>query len=388
MAPIALSCRRQRIETLSSIEICCDWTQAAPNAELSRRAHDKERIHSLFYPLIIRHCHRLSTAGDRPVVTSQPSGQLKEGEKFKLTCQYEGRVRPVTWYKDDKDMEKNLKVISDTAHSDTGGHYRCKVKWSWFSSRQMSQPLKVVTIAFDATLEIDPQRALLGDRIVLKCLISGWKRREYHYKWYKNNVLQENRESSSIYIQNAKHSDEATYRCEAEGIFRKQVSGDVTITVTDLCSTPTLKVEPGLRVLAGQLLRITCWAQQLHGDYPLLYSLFKDGQRLGLPAGNYTTGRAVPEDSGVYQCEVTSSKSSLNKKKMSLPISVSVEQKSNLLEKISRSGSSCADSSRVNISRPFDSSSELRRGGIVMDSVLFMSGVAGEGGRSKTEGRG
>ncbi|XP_041038597.1 Down syndrome cell adhesion molecule-like protein 1 homolog, partial [Carcharodon carcharias] len=220
-------------------------------------------------------------------------------------------------------MRKKSVVISDTARSSTGGEYKCKVQRYWYRPTLMSEPLKVVTIAFDATLEVDPQRALLGDRIILKCLISGWEQRGYPFNWYKNKVFQEQSYVNYIYIENANHSDAATYRCEAEGMFRKQVSGDVTITVTDLCSTPTLNVEPGVRVLAGQRLRITCLVQQLHVDYPLLRSLLKDGERLGLPGGRYTTGWAAPEDSGVYQCEVTSSKGSY--KEMSLPVFVSVE---------------------------------------------------------------
>ncbi|XP_072345210.1 Fc receptor-like protein 2 [Scyliorhinus torazame] len=270
--------------------------------------------------------HITSKAEVPKVVIIVPSDQIiKEGFYFEMQCLYNNRYTKYSWYKDNQSFGNNSFTFSGTADPRTGGSYSCRVGW-WAKYRR-SEPLNVVTVAADPTLtlEVKPQYPLLGDTIFLECLLFPLSPFGISpFQWYQHNDLIRESVEKRISIESAKMSDAASYRCELNAKYRKWVSKTVNISVTDLCSTPILKVEPEIEVFVGQQLHLTCLAEQFQVSRSLLYTFFKNEKPLDVPSVKdyYQTGPALLGDSGLYRCEVTTSKSARKKLSNEAPVFV------------------------------------------------------------------
>ncbi|XP_043539695.1 platelet endothelial cell adhesion molecule-like isoform X8 [Chiloscyllium plagiosum] len=261
----------------------------------------------------------------KPMLHVYPtSGFVKEGENLKLEC---GKDKAGTfyWYKNEAQFKKTQTNIYEIlVNSKTGGSYSCKRHYPWF----MRAPAVTVIILSKEMLTLDAkhQHALRDEKIVMNCRtpfqnLRGHKR----FQWYQNNKFIKETEDGSLTIGSAKHSYEASYRCELGMSYRKWVSNNLTITVSERFAKPVLSVGPTAEVFEGFPITLTCIVRAARPSVQLHYSFYRDNAALEAVHHHgavYTINAATANLSGNYACEVIETVYSLRKRSNSIHISV------------------------------------------------------------------
>ncbi|XP_048379848.1 platelet endothelial cell adhesion molecule-like isoform X2 [Stegostoma tigrinum] len=242
---------------------------------------------------------------ERPVLYIYPaSGFVKEGETLRLQC---GTIkgRSVYWYKNGNFLHiTRSNVYEVLANSETGGSFHCKI----YNSRQESETADVVINVSDQalTLEAKPQVALKNEKIVMTCstpflYLKGPK----HFQFYRNNVLMKETEDGLFTIERAQHADQASYQCELRIDYKKLVSNNLSITVSD--RDVAFHVVP-LSPLEGETLELNCrhrykyyWEREcaFYGKGKIIHSMKSMSHEC-----LYSIKVNSTDDSGWYYCKV------------------------------------------------------------------------------------
>ncbi|XP_060712974.1 platelet endothelial cell adhesion molecule-like [Hemiscyllium ocellatum] len=176
------------------------------------------------------------------------------------------------------------------------------------------------------TLDANQQHALRYEKIVMNCRTPFLNLREHkRFQWYQNNKFIKETEDGSLTIGNAKHSDEASYRCELRMSYRKWVSNNLTITVSERFAKPVLTVGPAAEVFEGVPITLTCIVRAARPSVQLQYSFYRENAALEAEHHHgavYTINAAAANFSGNYVCEVIETVHSLRKRSNSIHISV------------------------------------------------------------------
>ncbi|XP_043539732.1 basement membrane-specific heparan sulfate proteoglycan core protein-like isoform X3 [Chiloscyllium plagiosum] len=176
------------------------------------------------------------------------------------------------------------------------------------------------------SLEAKWPHVLRYEKIVMNCRTpyqTWWGQK--HFQWFRNNELIKETEDDSFTIESAEYSDEAPYRCELTIYYRKWVSNNLTITVSERFAKPVLMVEPAAEVFEGLHLTLTCTVQAARPSIRLHYLFYRGSDVLEAPPdhGNvYTINAAATDVSGNYSCEAIEMFFSLRKRSEGIHISV------------------------------------------------------------------
>ncbi|XP_062367198.1 Fc receptor-like protein 4 [Cinclus cinclus] len=219
-------------------------------------------------------------------------------DRVTLTCQGSGTAGATTWYKDGRRWWQDGR---DSFLVTESGTYTCDRPGSGRSSPVLvsNEPL---------VLQV-PARALLeGDTVTLRC--RGWSDKPVtSVRFYKDQkYLWETIHGTLLFLARLQQRNSGRYWClgwVSSGVLR---SAPVPVTVHELFSVPVLEGPPELT--EGSPLNLSCLStpSPLRPPAPLLYSFYRDGQRVGGPQGSPQL--LVPavgfSHSGNYWCQVSS----------------------------------------------------------------------------------
>ncbi|XP_043539735.1 high affinity immunoglobulin gamma Fc receptor I-like isoform X6 [Chiloscyllium plagiosum] len=197
-----------------------------------------------------------------------------------------------------------------------------------FKSHLVSTFCRISFAVSKETLSLEAKwpHVLRYEKIVMNCRTpyqTWWGQK--HFQWFRNNELIKETEDDSFTIESAEYSDEAPYRCELTIYYRKWVSNNLTITVSERFAKPVLMVEPAAEVFEGLHLTLTCTVQAARPSIRLHYLFYRGSDVLEAPPdhGNvYTINAAATDVSGNYSCEAIEMFFSLRKRSEGIHISV------------------------------------------------------------------
>ncbi|XP_072422997.1 Fc receptor-like protein 5 isoform X2 [Chiloscyllium punctatum] len=242
----------------------------------------------------------------RPVLHVYPtSGFVKEGEYLKLECGKD-KAGTVYWYKNEEQFKTTpTNIYEILVNSKTGGSYSCKRHYHWLVS---APAVTVIVLSKEMlTLDAKQQHALRGEKIVMNCRtpfqnLRGRKR----FQWYQNNKFIKETEDGSLTIGSAKRSDEASYRCELGMSYRKWVSNNLTITVSD--GNVAFHVVP-VSPLEGESMKLNC-RYKYNLQWETTLSFYKKDEMIhSMKSTNGETAYNIKinsvADSGLYSCKIS-----------------------------------------------------------------------------------
>ncbi|XP_062367206.1 Fc receptor-like protein 2 [Cinclus cinclus] len=235
-------------------------------------------------------------------------------DRVTLTCQGSGTAGATTWYKDGRRWwqegpDSFLVTESGTYTRDRPGSGR-------------SPP---VLVSNDLLVLQVPARALLeGDTVTLRCRGRPDKlltRVQFHKD---GKDLWGHLSRTELSLSRLQVHSSGRYQCEGWVGSEMKVSALVTVTVHELFSVPVLEGPPELT--EGSPLNLSCLSSPspLRPPVPLLYSFYRDGQRVGGPQGSPQL--LVPavgfSHSGNYRCQVSSRDGAVWKSSAQLGVTV------------------------------------------------------------------
>ncbi|XP_043539698.1 platelet endothelial cell adhesion molecule-like isoform X2 [Chiloscyllium plagiosum] len=241
----------------------------------------------------------------RPVLYINPAtGFLKEGGTLKLECATDkGRV--IYWFKNKQYFDSTQSnIYEEPVDSETGGSYHCMTSTPWKKSETVEV---VVTVSDEVlTLEANPEHALRNERIEMSC----WTRPQNlrgrnHFGWYRNNGLIKQSTYGSLTIESAAYSDEASYRCELKIGYKKWVSNELNITVSD--GNVAFHVVP-VSPLEGETVKLNC-RSRLDIWWETEFTFYKKGKMIhSMKSEKRESSHSIKinstDDSGLYSCKV------------------------------------------------------------------------------------
>ncbi|XP_062367201.1 Fc receptor-like protein 4 [Cinclus cinclus] len=235
-------------------------------------------------------------------------------DRVTLTCQGSGTAGGTTWYKDGRRWWQDGR---DSFLVTESGTYTCDRPGSGFSSPVLvsNEPL---------VLQV-PARALLeGDTVTLRC--RSWSDKPITSVRFYQEVkdLSGSITSTELSLSTQQIQNRGSYRCMGWVGSEMKVSAPVSVTVHELFSVPVLEGPPKLTV--GSPLNLSCLStpSPLRPPSPLLYSFYRDGQRVGGP--QVSPHLLVPAVgfslTGNYSCEVSSEEGTVQKISARLGVTV------------------------------------------------------------------
>ncbi|XP_062367211.1 Fc receptor-like protein 2 [Cinclus cinclus] len=235
-------------------------------------------------------------------------------DRVTLTCQGSGTAGATTWYKDGRRWGQDGR---DRFLVTESGTYTC--------DRPGSGRSPPVLVSNEPLVLQVPARALLeGDTVTLRC--RGWSHNPVNsVRFYQDDKdLSGSITSPALSLSTQEIQNRCSYRCTGWVGSEKKVSAPVRLTVHELFSVPVLEGPPELTV--GSPLNLSCLStpRALRPPAPLLYSFYRDGQRVGGPQGSRQL--LVPavgfSHSGKYSCEVSSEGGTVQKSSARLGVRV------------------------------------------------------------------
>lgn len=284
-------------------------------------------IHKYFVSVFI-------AAGQAPEVTEpMKSVQVSEGDNVVLKCKVTGKPSPlIEWFKDDVPVLETFRVKTDyTNHEatlkikqvrgDEAGHYKCVIR-NDFGETSTSAKLKVRVRAMPNFIsELEPTEVDEGEKVYFEAQIEGYPRPDV--EWFKGTtrideddnheiLVDEENETYTLVICNAKMADHGTYKCVAsnsegrdssraelivrEGQYAPRFEGDnEPIVINENCEasiSTVIKAKPKPEVT---------WYKD---GVPLRDSITLDIRSLR-DVYYCVILRAKPDDAGTYKCEAT-----------------------------------------------------------------------------------
>ncbi|XP_062367209.1 Fc receptor-like protein 2 [Cinclus cinclus] len=235
-------------------------------------------------------------------------------DQVTLTCQGSGTAGATTWYKDGQRWGQDG---PDSFLVTESGTYTCDRPGSGHSPPVLvsNEPL---------VLQV-PARALLeGDTVTLRC--RSWKDKPVtSVVFYKDNkYLKRSLSGKDMSLSHLQLHSSGRYSCKGSVGSRHTWSAPVTVAVHELFSVPVLEGPPELT--EGSPLNLSCLStpSPLRPPAPLLYSFYRDGQRVGGPQGSprllVPTVRVT--QSGNYSFKVSSEEGTVWKSSAQLGVTV------------------------------------------------------------------
>ncbi|XP_051864813.1 Fc receptor-like protein 5 [Pristis pectinata] len=213
---------------------------------------------------------------------------------------------------------------------ENSGMYSCEAnpQMSYLRKKSDEVSISIRELFSKPILEEDYEAEIFeGEPLILTCfvqMISSDVHLEYtFYKDYEAlNSISNNRQ---MHVEAVSLKDSGTYHCEANARIQAvtKISNEVFVSVNQIFSKPELRAESETQLLEGQILKLVCQVE-IFRHISLVYEFYKDGTALHFVSdGNYyVTRTSWPDDAGVYQCEVTASRSTVKKMSNRVPISV------------------------------------------------------------------
>ncbi|XP_062367220.1 Fc receptor-like protein 2 [Cinclus cinclus] len=235
-------------------------------------------------------------------------------DRVTLTCQGSGTAGGTTWYKDGRRWGQDGR---DSFLVTENGTYTCDRPGSGLSPPVLvsNEPL---------VLQV-PARALLeGDTVTLRCRGQPDKPVTSVRFYQEVKDLSGSITSTELSLSTQQIQNRGSYRCTGLVGSEMKVSAPVSVTVHELFSVPVLQGPPKLTV--GSPLNLSCLStpSPLWPPAPLLYSFYRDGQRVGGPQGSphLLVPAAGVSHSGNYSCEVSSEEGTVQKSSARLGVRV------------------------------------------------------------------
>ncbi|XP_058867976.1 Fc receptor-like protein 5 [Acipenser ruthenus] len=279
------------------------------------------------------------TVSNQWVILQTPPQPVIEGDVLTLRCRVRGYTATrVVFYKDNKVLQSraDTELSVDRVSESDEGSYKCRAWWSSSTYSGDSAEVRVsVRELPQTTLTLEPPfpEIFTGETVTLRCGVeggsAGWK-----YLWYKDSedtpLLQTAGRSitgDSYTITAAAVSDQGQYCCRGQRgdpPRSSQLSDKVTLTVSELFSTPTLTVLPGASVWEGEAVSLQCGAHINKQGTQLQYRYSKDnGTVRGAGSQDqHSIPAAGLRDTGRYQCEVEAAGTGLKKRSASVSLTM------------------------------------------------------------------
>ncbi|XP_073722528.1 B-cell receptor CD22 isoform X2 [Misgurnus anguillicaudatus] len=170
-------------------------------------------------------------APDKPVISVNPSGEIKEGDSVNLTCSSDANPpAEISWFKGETSVASGQTYIISKIRSDHSGEYKCKSinelghKYSAVTLN-VSYPPKKVTASIIGSGEI-----MEGDSVTLTCS-SESNPPVHNYTWFKVNKTSSVGSGQTYSITNINSSHSGWFYCEAQNEVGSQRSVAVSVTV-------------------------------------------------------------------------------------------------------------------------------------------------------------
>ncbi|XP_075139658.1 Fc receptor-like protein 5 [Leptodactylus fuscus] len=248
-------------------------------------------------------------AAIRPAVTFTPDyKKIFTSEQITMTCDVGstiGERMDYIWYKDSEQVYNGQSYIIQYAKTSHSGSYQCQSR-----PGEISDPARL-EVSHGWVILQTPLYVYEGDDIYIRChhypgYRGGWTR------FYKDNrIIRDSSDNGEYYISNVTRTAAGIYTCTKEvyhdGLYYKH-GDDVSVSVQDLFTTPTISVTPQ-PVITTDKLSLTCQTSlppPPRHNTQLWIAFYREG---GIVQGfevsdTYEVYNVQLEDSGKYSCEV------------------------------------------------------------------------------------
>ncbi|XP_073716119.1 B-cell receptor CD22-like [Misgurnus anguillicaudatus] len=171
-------------------------------------------------------------APDKPVISINPSGEIKEGDSVNLTCSSDANppVHNYSWFKKNKTVASGQTYIISKIRSDHSGEYTCK------SSNTLGQKYSAVTLNVlyppkNVTASISGSGEIMeGDSVNLTCSSESNPPVQI-YSWFKVNETSSVGSGQTYSITNINSRHSGWFYCEAQNKVGSQRSDAVSLIV-------------------------------------------------------------------------------------------------------------------------------------------------------------
>ncbi|XP_077323971.1 Fc receptor-like protein 5 [Lithobates pipiens] len=241
-----------------------------------------------------------------PVVTFNPNwDKIFTTESLTMTCNVRSPIPAdmrYTWYKDNNQIHRGQSFVIERATTYNSGNYRCKG-----TNTEISDSVRLDVI-YDWVILQSPLYIHEGDDVTLRC---------HHYPtysggqtiFYKDKTVIRHWESDpKLHIYNINLAGSKGYKCTKNIQNYSEYSGEASIPMKELFTTPEIKVTP-FPVMEGDNVTVTCHTNVslYRPETELQFSFYKaqqNVQRFG-SSDQYGFQSAKLENSGEYYCEVS-----------------------------------------------------------------------------------
>uniref|UniRef100_A0A8C5PWD1 Ig-like domain-containing protein n=1 Tax=Leptobrachium leishanense TaxID=445787 RepID=A0A8C5PWD1_9ANUR len=240
---------------------------------------------------------------------TDPSSEIREGERVTLTCDLPG-FRPeeihYSWFKNNvqiKDLSDRSLSFRDVKTDDAGSYF-CIIQNDKGEDSSPPVMLNVLYAPKEVKVLVTSSRDNIkqGDSVTLTCQVNGSNPAIDTYTWYKNEHVHSTGEL--IYFRSISRNDSGEFRCEAENVIGKQTSEMLRLIVFP----PYALVDPSSEVRDGERVTLTCdlpWVrpEEIH------YSWFKNNVHIkDISVKSLIFHDVNTDDAGRYFCKVQNDK--------------------------------------------------------------------------------
>ncbi|XP_075139660.1 Fc receptor-like protein 5 [Leptodactylus fuscus] len=248
-------------------------------------------------------------AAIKPVVTFTPDyKKIVRIDYITMTCDVGstiGEGMDYIWYKDSKQVYNGRSYTIISAETSHSGSYQCQTR-----PGEISDPARLEVSNGWVILQT-PLYVYEGDDIYIRCHHSRGYRggRTQFYK--DNRVLRDWSDNAEYYIGNVDKTKAGTYKCRKDVKYYEfyyQYEDEVSVSVEDLFTTPTISVTPQ-PVITTDKMALTCQTSlppPPRHNTQLRIAFYREGgivQGFGV-SDTYEVYNVQLEDSGKYSCEV------------------------------------------------------------------------------------
>ncbi|XP_075139659.1 Fc receptor-like protein 5 [Leptodactylus fuscus] len=243
-------------------------------------------------------------AAIRPAVTFTPDyKKIFTSEQITMTCDVGstiGEGMDYIWYRDGVQVYNGKSYIIQYAETSHSGSYQCQTR-----AEEISDPARL-EVSHGWVILQTPLYVYEGDEINIRCHhYPGYYRGRTRFYKDKKNITDWS-DNAEYYIRDVTKTTAGRYRCTKKGY--KDHEDEVSLSVQDLFTTPTLSVTPQ-PVITTDKMALTCQTSlppPPRHNTQLRIAFYREGgivQGFGV-SDTYEVYNVQLEDSGKYSCEV------------------------------------------------------------------------------------
>nr|XP_055060044.1 B-cell receptor CD22-like [Misgurnus anguillicaudatus] len=237
-------------------------------------------------------------APDNPVISVNPSGEIKEGDSVNLTCSSDANPpAEINWFKGETSVASGQTYIISKIRSDHSGEYKCKsinelgYKYSAVTLN-VSYPPKNITASISGSGEIKE-----GDSVNLTC--SSDANPPAEISWFKGETSVASEQTYIISNIRSDHSGE--YKCKSSNKLGQRYSA-LTLNVLYPPKKVTASIIGSGEIKEGDSVTLTCSSESnppVHN-----YTWFKVNKTSSVGSGQaYSITNINSSHSGWFYCE-------------------------------------------------------------------------------------